>query len=294
MKNIVVRNITICVIILFVVCIIITPTVNVRKGFYIDKQLKFQTLKGSNFSVQPTPSSEFVEEKLAYVFLLTNHKYEKITLKAIRSLRQHDNYTPIVVLTTGFKSKIINNVTYKQVKPKNFGRWQWRDTFAKFEVATLEEFDRVMFFDSDVIFYNSPFKHFFEDTAADVMAPYAYWLENGTSVHTTGGPFIVRPSKDLFKNVRSRVLRKSYDGEMDYFNEVLKRDLKTRFKTLLDPSYVLIGDYNTDERDVVNPIPPTNYTLVHFVAWYKPPLPETKLKKLSSTIQKVYSDWAAL
>lgn len=234
------------------------------------------------------------KQSLAYVFLLTSVKYERMTRKAIASLQQYDFTTPIILMT--YKHRVhppLPNVTMWPVKRLfNLGRFQWKDTFAKFEIATLTQFDRVMFFDSDVLFFSSPKRFFNEAPNADIVAPYAYWIGDGASVFSTGGPLIIRPSASLFAEVRAGKLLKVYDGEMDYFNEYAQSH---KTVALTNPSFVLVGEYFPGD-----PIyrhyneSPSTLTMVHFIANWKPPLAPERLRKMPAEIQDIYECWERL
>ena len=228
----------------------------------------------------------------AYVFLLTNAKYELMTRKAIASLQQYDVDTPIVVMTHQYRIQppIHHVIEWPIQQLHNFGQFQWKDTFAKFEVAGLTQFERVMFFDSDVLFYGSPRPFFDEAPDADVVAPYAYWLENGTSVFMSGGPLIVRPSAALFAEARSGRLSKTYTSEMDYFNEYAQRHPVV---PLTNTSFVIVGEYYPQD-----PVyryhgnhPVEEQTMIHFIADWKPPLRADRLRSMPADIQEIYDRW---
>lgn len=230
----------------------------------------------------------------AYVFLLTSKSYETMTRKAIASLRRYDRFTPIVLMVHNRIGSVDIQTHNLELYPirtlKNAGRYQWRDTFAKFEIAALTQYDRVMFFDSDVMFCNSPQRYFYVNPESELMAPYAYWF--GSNLHpvfTSGGPFVANPSETLFYEARNEQLGKTYDGEMDYVNEVLYNEIAP----LDNQSFVLVGEFYPNDAvySVYGEKKWYEHTMIHFVADWKPPMAEARLRTMPNSIQEIYKQW---
>lgn len=169
------------------------------------------------------PSNEIQPlEKHAFAFVLTNVRYECMTRVAIRSLQNTGATEPIVLMTTLDDVAPFDNVRVRRITlPPTLGRGKWTDTFAKLWVARLP-FERVIYFDSDVLFHRSPSFLFHVDPEDGIASPEAYW-EDGTAIRTpisSAGPLIVRPHRVLFGDVLdSSHLSRAYERDTDYLND---------------------------------------------------------------------------
>ena len=182
-----------------------------------------------------SPSNEIQPlEKHAFAFVLTNVRYECMTRVAVRSLQNTGATEPIVLMTTLEDVAPFDNVRIRRVTlPPTLGRGKWTDTFAKLWVARLP-FERVIYFDSDVLFHRSPSFLFHVDPEDGIASPEAYW-EDGAAIRTdalrpedrrevqpisSSGPLIVRPHRVLFGDVLdSSHLSRVYERDTGYLND---------------------------------------------------------------------------
>lgn len=237
----------------------------------------------------------------AYAFLLYDNRgtadYSCMCMVAIQSLRLYDHRTEVAVIRFEGTprlplpdSELV--VDYPIGKPRNEGSVQWRYTFLKLQMARLP-YKRVLFFDCDVLFYNSPVDLFYHIPFDSIAAPVAYWLTSRPLM--SGGPLGVVPRPSLFADALDGRLGAKYDGEMDYlidrFNDT--------FKVLPVGSCVLVGEYapNDPAFRMLN-IPVERALTVHFVAQWKPSRSlSARLMRLHSadtTIHQIYRRWSSL
>lgn len=256
----------------------------------------------------------------AYAFLLYEEAqrrqqqvdYRRMTRVAISSLREFDEETPVALLRfektneldlLGSKGPLFD---FPLPSPKTRGASSaYRMTFLKLHIARLP-FRSVLFFDSDVLFFSSPFPLFslFEPRLLSsrlrfgketVAAPVAYWLKERPL--TSGGPIGVLPSKTLFRDaIDEGVKGERFDGEMDY----LIRRFNSTFFPLPDRSIVLVGEFAKDDpafralrvRRVEDAL------TVHFVAHWKPTiLSSSTVEKRygpDSTLSSIYRRWETI
>lgn len=152
----------------------------------------------------------------------------------------------------------------------------YSNSFFKLRVAQLEEYDRVVYLDSDAMPLQN-LDHLFDLPLGDAMiaAPRAYWLSG--KIIFSGGPMIIVPSVSLEKKLApmfSTQLR-GYYGEMDWVNQALAHNalfLNDSYATLV--SEFIPGDkmyshfsrtLGKSRQDVLLDAP-----AVHFVADNKP------------------------
>ena len=246
-------------------------------------------------------SIEKKEKKYAYALLL-DHKGLECPARIMSSrLKRLDPHSDIVVfvarpsptsqldVTIHAATRIVHMKT-----ASNLGRWQWKNTFLKFESARLHEYDAVMFLDIDNLVLQSP-RYLFDvlmSTSSDVAVPEAYWLDNNFIM--TGGPMIFRPSTTLDNRV-SKVLDAdkamvTHDSEMDWFNEEFKQDAQVLDYMISDGidnqgeevqklTYVLNDEFkNHDDLFKLGKMMGFQHpsqvlekaTMVHFIATWKP------------------------
>lgn len=236
----------------------------------------------------------------AYAFLLYDNgnaaDYSCMCMVAIKSLRQYDRETQIAVIryeqTPRLPLSAFTVDDYPVSRPLNKGTGQWRYTFLKLQIARLP-FKRVLFFDADVIFYNSPAELFNQIPLNSVAAPTAYWLKSLPLM--SGGPLGVVPQPKLFADALDGNLTVRYNGEMDYLIERFNKS----FKVLPVGSCVLVGEYAPDDAAfrMLN-IPVERAITVHFVAQWKPSRSDSsrmmRLYGPKSTIYQIYEKWNRL
>jgi hypothetical protein len=246
-------------------------------------------------------SIEKKEKKYAYALLLDQKGLECPARIMSSRLKRLDPHSDIVVFVarpspTSQLDVTINDATriVHMKTASNLGRWQWKNTFLKFESARLHEYDAVMFLDMDNLVLQSP-RYLFDvlmSTSSDVAVPEAYWLNNNFIM--TGGPMIFRPSTTLDNRV-SKVLDAdkamvTHDSEMDWFNEEFKQDAQVLDYMISDGidnqgeevqklTYVLNDEFkNHDDLFKLGKMMGFQHpsqvlekaTMVHFIAKWKP------------------------
>jgi hypothetical protein len=236
----------------------------------------------------------------AYVFLLYDRggaaDYRCMCMVAIKSLREYDTETQITVIryeqTRRLPLSAIIAEDHPVGRPLNQGMYQWMYTFLKLQIARLP-YKRVLFFDSDVIFYNSPVELFQHIPPNSLAAPTAYWLKSLPLM--SGGPLGVLPQPTLFADALDAKLTVKYDGEMDYLIE----RFNNTFKVFPVGTCVLVGEYAPDDAAFrMLDIPVERALTVHFVAHWKPSqsVSSQMLRRYAPdmTIHQIYKRWSRL
>jgi len=165
----------------------------------------------------------------------------------------------------------------KQAKAK--GNYQWTHTYAKFWIKDWDEYDVVIFLDSDVMLLN-PLNVLIDkarDSPDSIIVPSAYWISNDLAMT---GTFALSPGAVIHKIFDTVLKGKDYgtgDGEMDWFNAKFKRSSSLTFVSGL---YTLLcGEFfpgdgifnywgeklNLSPNEMLKTAP-----LVHFIATWKP------------------------
>jgi len=225
----------------------------------------------------------------AYVFLLCNVEYLRMTTVAVRSLLATGPSMPIVVMTVGHVPGAVfpTGVVVETVAmPATLGQHQWRCTFAKLYAARLTSYERVIVLDSDVLVLENLDHLFNVDPGDSLAAPPAYWLQQ--PFFTSGGPLIVNTGATKFADVLDNELSVAVGGEMDYINSRYSKTIVP-----LHESYTtLIGQWHPPDaifkRITGRPM------MVHFVASWKPPLSAKQVRSLTRVGQVIYRRWEAM
>lgn len=224
----------------------------------------------------------------AYVFLLTSGNYECMTRTAILSLQESGATSPILLLHMLERPPLIAGVKTMPVNtPRTLGAARYKLVFAKLEIARLN-YDRVMFFDSDVLVLKNPEPLFQINPGSSIAAPVAYWLS--PKAPSTGGPLIVNPSPHLFADVLDTDMSGLYEGEMDFVIE----KYGSRYTQLSNDTAVLISEYIPGEH-LRQGVAYHDAGLVHFDGEWKPPMWPMKRVKAqhpnAKVMQIIYKKW---
>jgi hypothetical protein len=186
----------------------------------------------------------------------------------------------------------------------------WVHTYSKFWIAQYDEYDAIVFVDSDVLLLRGV-----EDLIdvalalpeGSIVTPQAYWYRQQPTVTT--GTFVIRPSRTQGAVRRLHALLDANSteeaiglGEMDWFNHHLVPDNVTMvsgFYTLLTGEfYPNDGAYgywakqrNQTPAEVLQSAP-----LVHFVSRWKPWKKGIKMAKKNTTQEliDIYDIWNRL
>ena len=256
-----------------------------------------------NISSLPSSMSSIqTEKKYAYALLLDTKELECPARILASRLKRLDPHSDVVVFAVASPPEELNidipaATKILPMKPSSsLGRWQWKNTFSKFQAGRLHEYDAVMFLDLDNIVLQSP-RYLFDlmSPTKDVAAPAAYWLaQPNKPYYMSGGPLIFRPSKAL-DNRLAKVLdgngsSVTHDGEMNWFNEEFKEDLQvldymipdgvnSKGETVQKLTYVLNDEFKYPDKmftlgEMMGFKHPSQVleksTMVHFVASWKP------------------------
>lgn len=230
----------------------------------------------------------------AFAFLQTSQSYTCLTKVAIRSLQLTGAKEPIVLMTTldDVSAPAPGVQVVRVPNPPTRGRGRYRDTFTKLHIARLP-FDRVMFFDSDILFHRSPSFLFEVNPRGGIAGPEAYWMS--AAPVASGGPLIVDPSPTLFADVLDAGdLDLHYEGEMDYIIEKFNASVRLPYHVS-----ILVAEFVPDhELYMLRGGTPRTFLLVHFDNEWKPYLwPNSRVSDLypdAPFLQEVYAAWNAL
>lgn len=245
-------------------------------------------------------SSIQTEKKYAYALLLDTKELVCPARILASRLKRLDPQSDVVVFVVASSPEVLNidipaATKILPIKPaSNLGRWQWKNTFSKFQAGRLHEYDAVMFLDMDNIVLQSP-RYLFDlmSPLKDVAAPAAYWLDD-QPYYMSGGPLIFRPSKALDNRLAKVLDAKgssvTHDSEMNWFNEEFKEDLQVLDYMIPDGvnnkgepvqklTYVLNDEFKFPDKmfklgEMMGFKHPSEVleksTMVHFIANWKP------------------------
>ena len=174
--------------------------------------------------------------KFAYVTLVARDKYIDGTICLFKSLRDKTNY-PLIAMTYEISKENINKLTdmgiicrqVEIIESINAGIGEnkirlddFLYTYTKLHIFSYEEFDKIIFLDSDLIVIKS-IDHLFKDIDKDFAAcdctPYFEHIFNS-------GVMVIKPAKKLFQDMLiKKDILPSYDGsDQGFLNEYFKNN----------------------------------------------------------------------
>lgn len=187
------------------------------------------------FRQTPTaPKCELKAKKWSYVFYITNDLYARnvvVNVRRLYALGKNPDIDITVVLTNGVSEHLRRALVYSGVtcfieKPtiNTAGDPTWGESNVKLFVLGLDQFERVLYYDSDGIFVHLP-DHLFDlelNSTFPLRMPTNYWDTDPTTPYASF-MFLVKPMKELEEAcmVRYRERRVS-DFDMRIINQVLK------------------------------------------------------------------------
>ncbi len=208
-------------------------------------------------------------KKFAYVTLVARDKYIDGTICLYKSLRDKTNH-PLIAMTYGLSKESANRLTdmgiicrkVRKIDSVNAGIGEnkvrlddFKYTYTKLHVFGYEEFDRIIFLDSDLIVIKS-IDHLFEEIDEEFAAcdctPYFEHIFNS-------GVMVIKPSQRLFKSMMTQKdTLVSYDGsDQGFLNEYFKNKWKK-----LDIKYNSGKRIFSDQREKWDR---TDKHVIHFV-----------------------------
>jgi len=243
-----------------------------------------------------------------------------VTMNVRNVLNEHSKYaqqTDVIILRLG--ELIPPDLMPKGVQQRPIqetvmkGKFSgWKHTYSKFWIARMDEYDAVLFLDSDVLLYKDL------DDLIDValnleegsiVAPRAYWYKQQPTAMT--GTFVIRPCRQhppqgplklLHALLEENTTQEAFGlSEMDWFNHYLVHNitLVSGFYTLLtgefyshDGAYA----YWQRQRNQTAALVLQDAPLIHFISRWKPWKKGIAMAKKNMTEQiiQIYKDWNQL
>ena len=221
----------------------------------------------------------------SYITLISSDEYLIGLLSLLKQLKHYESKYPMCILYTDnlkeeTKSKI-KETNCNVVEVPNLGlmesRYNWHNTFSKFEIFNQTQFDKLVYLDVDILLrcnVDELFEH-------EHLSMCWFGGEHENLKFYNSGVMVLKPS------------RSDYDSLFKFFYECLSKGkvrhifLKTDQQII---SYILNDDineldniYNMDSRDTKT----ENPKIVHFV---KDSKPWNKSYKPINDKQKIYID----
>ena len=217
--------------------------------------------------------------KYAYVTILSTNDYYKGVIALFESLKltnpKYNNY--VVIVNETIDDDIINNfknrgyIVVKKYKieasfVKNNTYTHWNNTFDKFNIFDLTEYDKIVYLDSDLFICQNIDELFDMDNLSATIAGKTYYKE-WNSINS--GLMVVEPKKGIREDLINLLNSGKFNNHVgdqdviekyfDWHNKKLEISEKYNLFAFLIDYYIKHYDYN---RDMIK--------IVHFIGTKKP------------------------
>ncbi|EGG25002.1 hypothetical protein DFA_03248 [Cavenderia fasciculata] len=147
-------------------------------------------------------------KKHAYVFYITQPEYFCVATITTHRLRQWTDVDIVFVFVESFvpdpfivaRLDALPNIKYKtfsNIKSSHDSKSMWVESFNKFHVFRLTEYDRLIYLDADTYILRS-LDHLFALPDASLAAPRAYWFKVDKQPFLTDTLMVLKPSMEMF------------------------------------------------------------------------------------------------